>query len=303
MHHHLSSDHQEIRDLVARLCQPFDDDYWLERDRERRLPVRLLPGAGRGRLARHRACAEAHGGAGLGITEAAVMMQAIAESGGGMAGASAVHINIFGLQPVAVFGTDEQKAAHAPAAGRGPREGLLRRHRARCRARHHPASRLRAEQRGDRYVVNGQKIWISDRAGGRQDPAARPHDAARGGRRSRRADSRSSIRELDRDRVEVREIEKMGRKAVDSNWLFFDDFEIPADDRIGEEGRGFHYILHGLNPERILIAAEAVGLGRAALGTAVGYARERVVFDRPIGQNQASSTRWPSAGSSWRRPG
>jgi acyl-CoA dehydrogenase len=272
-----------VRDAVARVCARFGDDYWLARDREGGFPFEL-----------HRALAddgwlgicipEAYGGSGLGIAEAAVMMQAIAESGAGMAGASAVHMNIFGLNPVVVFGSDAQKRRMLPPLVAGREKA--------CFAVTEPNAGLdtarletRAERHGDHYVLNGAKIWISTAQVAekmlilaRTTPLA---DVAK------RTDGLSLFyTTLDRARVEVREIDKMGRKAVDSNQLFIDGLDVPADDRIGEEGRGFHYILHGLNPERILVAAEAVGIGRAALARASAYAKERVVFGRPIGQNQ-----------------
>ena len=213
------------------------------------------------------------------------MMQAIAESGAGFSGASAVHMNIFGLNPVVVFGTDEQKRRMLPPliAGRG--QGLLCRHRARCRPRHDAAQDAGGAARRTLSSTGRQDLDL-DRPGGEQDPAARAHHAA--SEASKPTEGLSLFyTDLDRRFVEVREIEKMGRKAVDSNQLFIDGLTVPVADRIGEEGRGFEYILHGMNPERILIAAEAIGLGRAALQRAADYAKSRVVFDRPIGQNQA----------------
>jgi len=228
---------------------------------------------------------DAYGGGGLGITEAAIMMQTIAESGAGMAGASAVHMNIFGLNPVVVFGTAEQKRRMLPPLIAGKEKA--------CFAVTEPNAGLetariatRAVRRGDRYVVNGVKVWISTaQVADRMLILTRttPLEAV-----NKPTDGLSLFYTVfDRRFIKVREIEKMGRKAVDSNELFIDGLEVPVEDRIGEEGRGFEYVLHGLNPERILIAAEAVGLGRAALGRATDYAKERIVFGRPIGQNQA----------------
>jgi len=280
----LSPEQQAVRDAVGRICARFDDAYWLERDREGGFPHEL-----------HRALAddgwlgicipEEHGGSGLGIAEAAVMMQAIAESGAGMSGASAVHMNIFGLNPVVVFGTEEQKRRMLPPLVAGREKA--------CFAVTEPNTGLdttklqtRAVRKGgDRYVLTGTKVWISTaQVAEKMLILARttPLDAVK-----KPTEGLSLFyTTLDRCFVEVREIDKMGRKAVDSNQLFIDGLEVPAEDRIGEEGRGFEYILHGMNPERILIAAEAVGLGRAALRRATDYARERVVFGRPIGQNQ-----------------
>jgi acyl-CoA dehydrogenase len=274
----------EIRDAVERLCKPFDDAYWLAKDRDGGFPEDF-----------HRAFAEAgflgiaipeeHGGSGLGITEAAILMQAVAQSGAGLSGASALHMNIFGLNPVVKFGTAEQKRRMLPPLVAGDDKA--------CFAVTEPDAGLdtlnlstRAVQDGDRYLVTGRKIWISTaQVATKMLLLARttPREATK----KRTGGLSLFYTDLDRRHVEVREIEKMGRKAVDSNMLFIDALPVPVADRIGEEGRGFEYILHGMNPERILIAAEAVGLGRAALAKAVGYARERVVFGRVIGQNQA----------------
>jgi acyl-CoA dehydrogenase len=201
-----------------------------------------------------------------------------------MSGASAVHINIFGLQPVVVFGTEEQKRRMLPPLIAGKDKA--------CFAVTEPdagldttAIKVRADRRGDHYVLSGQKIWISTaQVANKILILARttPIDQV-----TRKTQGLSLFyTDLDRSHVAVRVIEKMGRHAVDSNEMFFDGMVIPAADLIGAEGEGFRCILHGMNPERILIAAEAVGIGRAALHRAAGYARERVVFGRPIGQNQ-----------------
>src|SRR5947208_12079943 len=279
----LTPEQLEIRDAVARLCERFGDDYWLKKDTDGGFPHEF-----------HRAMAEggwlgvampeAYGGAGLGITEAAIVMQAVAQSGAGFSGASAVHMNILGLHAVVVFGTDEQKQRFLPPLIAGKEKT--------CFAVTEPDAGLdttrlktRAVREGDHYVLTGRKIWISTaQVSEKMLILARTtpiEDAARPS-----LGMTLFYTDLDRSAVEVREIPKMGRKAVDSNLLFIDGLKVPAADRIGDEGRGFHYILHGMNPERILIAAEAVGLGRAALDRAARYAQERVVFGRPIGQNQ-----------------
>jgi acyl-CoA dehydrogenase len=275
---------QEIRDSILRICSRFGDEYWLERDRKGGFPTELHAAlAADGWLGI--AMPEELGGAGLGILHAAVMMQAIAESGAGMSGASAVHMNIFGLNPVVVFGTSEQKARFLPPLIAGREKA--------CFAVTEPNAGLdttristKAVRKGDGYVVSGQKIWISTaQVADRMliltrttplEDVQRPTDGLT-----------LFYAPLDRARISVREIEKMGRKAVDSNELFIDQLWVPADDRIGEEGEGFRILLHGLNPERILIAAEAIGIGRNALSRASRYARERIVFGRPIGANQA----------------
>jgi len=280
----LTADQQSIRESVERLCRGFDDGYWLNKDREGGFPHEFFDAmAASGWLG---ICIpEEYGGAGLGVTEAAIMAQAIAESGAGMSGASAVHINIFGLNPVVVVGTDEQKRRMLPPMAAGKVKS--------CFAVTEPNTGLnttqlktRAVRNGDRYVVDGQKVWISTAQVADKilllarttplDEVKRPTEGLS-----------LFYTDFDRSRVQVHEIEKMGRKVVDSNELFFEGFEIPLEDRIGEEGKGFEYILHGMNPERILIAAEAVGLGKCALARATAYAKERVVFNRPIGQNQA----------------
>src|SRR5437588_4022738 len=280
----LTAEQRDLREAVARLCTRFGDEYWLKKDSEGGFPHEF-----------HRAMAEAgwlgvampeeYGGSGLGITEAALVMQAVAQSGAGFSGASAVHMNIFGLHPIVVFGSDEQKRRFLPPLIAGKEKA--------CFAVTEPDVGLdtthlktRAVRDGDHYVISGRKIWTSTAQVTEKmliltrttpiDEAARPSQGMT-----------LFYTDLDRSAVEVREIPKMGRKAVDSNLLFIDGLKVPLEDRIGEEGRGFHYILHGMNPERILIAAEAVGLGRAALARAARYAKERVVFGRPIGQNQA----------------
>jgi len=283
MTYQLNEDQVHIREAVLRLCEPFDDDFWLKRDREGGFPHEL-----------HQACArdgwlgiampEEYGGAGLGITEAAIMMQAIAESGGGASAASAIHMNVFGLHPVVVFGTDEQKKRILPPLIKGDERA--------CFGVTEPTTGLdttklktRAVRQGDHYIVHGQKVWIStaqvaDRILllARTTPIEEVKNPTEG--------LSLFYTKLDRNYIDVREIEKMGRKAVDSNELFIDGLPVPAEDLIGEEGNGFRQILHGINPERVLVAAESVGIGRVALKYAADYAKERVVFGRPIGQNQ-----------------
>ncbi|MGE5090279.1 MAG: acyl-CoA dehydrogenase family protein, partial [Candidatus Levyibacteriota bacterium] len=274
---------QQIRDSIARLCARFGDDYWLARDSDGRFPEEFHAAmAADGWLGI--AMPEAFGGSGLGITEAAIMMQAVAESGAAMTGASAIHMNIFGLQPVVVFGNDEQRRRMLPPLIAGKDKA--------CFAVTEPNVGLnttqlttRAENCGDHYVISGNKIWISTAQVANKIlilTRTTPLDQVQ-----RKTDGLTLFyTDLDRQRAEIREIPKMGRHAVDSNMVFIEDMVVPAEDRIGAEGDGFRSILHGMNPERILIAAEAIGIGRAALRKAASYARERVVFGRPIGQNQ-----------------
>ena len=278
-----SPEQEQIREQVGKLSAGFDENYWLERDRGAKFPEEFYAAMAAGGWLGI-AMPEAYGGSGLGITEAALMMQAVAQSGAAMTGASAVHMNIFGLNPVVVFGTDEQKRRMLPPLIEGREKA--------CFAVTEPDAGLntteistRAERRGEDYVVSGRKIWIST--------AQVAHKVLLLARTtaldhvSRKTEGLSLFyTDLDRSRAEIREIPKMGRHAVDSNLIFMDEMPVPGRDRIGAEGDGFRTILHGLNPERVLVAAEAVGIGRAALTRAARYAKERVVFGRPIGQNQ-----------------
>ncbi len=282
MNFQFSPEQLQIQDAIEKLCKPFDAEYWLKKDESGDFPFDF-----------HKALADAgwlgiampqeYGGAGLGITEAALMMRTISGTGAGLSGASAVHMNIFGLHPVVVFGSDEQKQRWLPPLIAGEDRA--------CFGVTEPNAGLntlklstKAVKQGDHYLVSGQKIWISTaQVANKILLLARttPIEDAKG------TEGLSLFyTDLDRSCIDVREIEKMGRKCVDSNEVFIDKLKIPSQDLIGEEGKGFSYILHGLNPERILIAAEAIGLGQAALARGALYAKERIVFDRPIGQNQ-----------------
>lgn len=273
----------EIVRAIGRLCAQFGDDYWLEKDRSGEFPEEFYRAVANGSWLGI-AMPEEYGGAGLGIAAAARMMRAISESGAGMSGASAVHMNIFGLQPVVRFGTDEQKRRWLPPLIEGREKA--------CFAVTEPNTGLdttqlqsRAVRDGDSFLLTGSKIWIStaqvaDKALilTRTTPlenAARPIDGLS-----------LFYTDLDRSQVDIRKIPKLGRHAVDSNILNFAGWRVRAADLVGAEGTGFRQILHGFNPERILIAAEAVGLGYAAIRKAAAYAKERIVFGRPIGQNQ-----------------
>lgn len=275
-----------IRDSLNKLCAKYDADYWRQRDTDGGMPEDFVAEIARaGWLGI--AMPEQYGGAGLGVTEAAIMMQTIAESGAAMSGASAIHIAIFGLNPVVVFGTEDQKQRALPPLIAGtdracfgvtePNAGLD--------TSQIETRAVRDTEAGD-WVAHGRKIWTTTAQTANKilllarttpiDQSDRPTDGLS-----------LFYTDFDRDRIEVREIEKMGRKAVDSNMVFIDGLRIPAADLVGEEGKGFSYILHGFNPERILVAAEAVGIGRLALAHATEYAKEREVFGRPIGKNQA----------------
>ncbi len=283
MDFNLTGNQVQIRDEIQRLCQRFDDTYWLERETTATFPHAFFDALAEGNWLGI-AMPEAYGGAGLGIVEASLMMQAIAESGAAMSGASAVHINIFGLNPVVVHGTDAQKQRMLPPliAGKDkacfgvtePNAGL-----------NTMALTTRADRHGDHYRINGSKIWTSTaQVANKILLLARTTPLDKVKRKSHGLTL--FYTDLDRTHADVRLIHKMGRHAVDSNLVFFEDMRVPVEDRIGEEGEGFRAIIHGLNPERVLVAAEAIGIGRAALSRAAKYARERVVFGRPIGQNQ-----------------
>ncbi len=279
----INPDHQAIRDGVGAVVRSFGDEYWLARDEDGEFPREF-----------HKAMAdggwlgltmpEEYGGSGLGVTEAMIMMHEIASHGGGMAATSSVHINLFGPHPIVVHGTPEQKARWVPRLIAGqdqccfgftePDAGL-----------NTTAIKTFATKVDGGYVVRGQKVWTSTAQVAnkimlltrttRLEDCKRPTDGIT-----------IFYTDLDRSKIEVKKIPKMGRKAVDSNAIFIDDLFIPESDRIGEEGKGFGYILHSLNPERVLIGIEAIGIGQDALRRASKYARERVVFGRPIGQNQ-----------------
>jgi len=283
MNFDLSGEQRVIVDEVQKTCRAFDENYWRKHDAEALFPHafhKAMADAGWLGIA----MPEVQGGAGLGITEAALMLQAVSASGAGFSGASAIHMNIFGLNPVVVFGSEAQKQRMLPPLIAGFDKA--------CFAVTEPDAGLdttqlktQAVRDGDHYVLNGRKIWISTAQVAnkmlilaRTTPMDQVDKPTKG--------LSLFYTDLDRQHVDVRKIDKMGRAAVDSNMLFIDQLRVPVSDRIGEEGHGFEYILHGLNPERILIAAEAVGLGRVALEHATRYAKERVVFGRPIGQNQ-----------------
>ncbi|HTG08583.1 MAG TPA: acyl-CoA dehydrogenase family protein, partial [Bradyrhizobium sp.] len=245
----LTANQESIRDAVAQICARFDDAYWLKKDKEGGFPAdfhKSLADAGWLGIC----IPEQYGGSGLGITDAAIMMRTISESGAGMSGASAVHMNVFGLNPVVVFGTDEQRRRMLPPIVAGTDKS--------CFAVTEPNTGLnttqlktRAVRNGDKYIVNGQKVWISTAQVANKILLLARTTALEEVKNPTHGLS-LFYTDFDRTRVAVHEIEKMGRKAVDSNELFFENFEIPAEDRLGEEGRGFEYILHGMNPERIL---------------------------------------------------
>jgi acyl-CoA dehydrogenase len=279
----LTPEQKAIADQVAKICARFGDDYWSSADDQARFPEEF-----------YRAMADAGflgicmptelGGAGLGVMDAAIMMHTVARGGGGYAAASSIHLNIFGPHAIVVHGTDAQKQRWLPPLIQGKEKA--------CFGVTEPNSGLDtssietfARRTNDGYIVKGRKIWTTtaQEAGkillltrtAKKEDGKKPTDGMT-----------LFYTTLDRAKIEVRRIPKMGRAAVDSNAVFIDDLWVPDEDRIGEEGKGFRYLLDSLNPERVLIAAEAIGLGRDALRRASDYARKRKVFGRVIGQNQ-----------------
>jgi acyl-CoA dehydrogenase len=278
------TDEQEaIREGVGKVMAGFDDEYWRRCDETGRFPEEFAAAMAAGGWLGV-AMPEEFGGSGLGLTEAAIVMQTVAQSGAAFTGASAVHLNIFGLMPIVKFGTDAQRRRHLPRIIAGEDKT--------CFAVTEPNSGLdtanletRAEKHGNGYRINGRKIWttMAQRANKilliarttPKDQTAKPMQGLS-----------LFYTDFDRARIDAKPIPKMGRKAVECNMLFIEDLQVPAEDLVGEEGKGFQYLLAGLNPERVLFAVESVGIGRAALAKAATYANERIVFGRPIGQNQ-----------------
>ncbi|RYF92338.1 MAG: acyl-CoA dehydrogenase [Caulobacteraceae bacterium] len=279
----LTEEQEAIREGVTKVMADFADEYWRNADETGRFPEEFVSAMAAGGWLGV-AMPEEYGGAGLGLTEAAIVMQTVAQSGAAFTGASAVHLNIFGLMPIVKFGTDEQRRRHLPRTIAGQDKA--------CFAVTEPNSGLdtasletRAEKHGNGYRINGRKIWttMAQRANkilliARTTPKEQTAKPMQG--------LSLFYTDFDRARIDAKPIPKMGRKAVECNMLFIEDLQVPAEDLIGEEGKGFQYLLAGLNPERVLFGVEAVGIGRAALAKAATYAKERIVFGRPIGQNQ-----------------
>lgn len=279
----LTEDQQTIRSAVADLARKFDDQYWLEKDAAHEFPTEFYDAFAQGGWLGI-TTPEEYGGHGFGITEASLLLEEVAASGAGMNGASSIHMSIFGMHPVIKHGSAEMKAENLPRIASGDLHV--------CFGVTEPGAGLDttrvttfARKDGSDYVVNGRKVWISKAMESEKilllTRTTKFEDA------ERKTDGLTLFfTDLDRAHVDVRPIKKMGRNAVTSNELFIDDLRIPAEHMVGEEGQGFKYLLDGLNPERCLVAAEALGLGRVALEKAVRYGNEREVFGRPIGKNQ-----------------
>ncbi|MCW2689324.1 MAG: acyl-CoA dehydrogenase, partial [Mycobacterium sp.] len=279
----LSEDQQTIRAAVAELAGKFDDHYWLTKDQRHEFPTEFYDAFAEGGWLGI-TTPEDYGGHGFGITEASILLEEVAASGGGMNAASSMHLSIFGMHPVIVHGSEELKARTLPRIVTGDLHV--------CFGVTEPGAGLDttkittfARREGDHYIVSGRKVWISKALESEKvlllTRTTKFEDVAR------KTDGLTLfLTDLDRSKIDIRPIPKMGRNAVSSNELFIDGLEVPVEDRVGEEGQGFRYILDGLNPERCRVAAEALGIGRAALRAAVRYGNEREVFGRPIGMNQ-----------------
>lgn len=276
---HLTS----IRHAVREICADFDEAYWRDRDDRHEFPWDFYDALAKGGWVGI-AIPEEYGGGGAGITEASVVVEEVAASGAAMNGASAIHLSIFGLNPVVKYGTPEQRSAYLPAVANGalhaafgvtePNAGLDT-----------SSITTRAVRDGDSYVVTGQKVWTTKALDAdrvlllvRTTPLEQV---------KKRTDGLTLLfADIRGEGVSISPIDKIARNAVSSCEVRYDGLRVPVTDRVGEEGKGFKYLLDGLNPERILIASEALGIGKAALRTAVNYANDRTVFDRPIGKNQ-----------------
>ncbi len=278
-----SDEHRLIREAIRKLCSGFPDEYWEQHDREGKFPTDFFDAVARGGWIGI-AMPEQYGGAGKGITEAAIILQEIAASGAAMNGATPVHLSIFGMHPVVKHGSEAMREKFLPPVASGAMHvafGVTEPNAGSDTTAIETTARLE----GDHYVVRGRKVWTtkaleSERVLLLVRTTAREKVA-------RRTDGMTLLlAELQRPEVAISAIPKLGRNAVRSCEVVFDDLKVLVADRVGEEGQGFRYLLDGLNAERILIAAEAVGIGRVALRRAVNYANERVVFNRPIGKNQ-----------------
>jgi acyl-CoA dehydrogenase len=277
------ADHRAIRRAVRELCQRFDDDYWMRHEADHEFPWEFYRAMAEGGWIGI-AMPEEYGGGGQGITEASIVLEEVAATGACMNGASAVHLSIFGMHPVVLHGSDELRRRILPRVASGelhvafgitePDAGVDT-----------TSISTRAVRDGDGYVVRGRKVWTSKALESdkvllltRTTPKEQCAKPAQG--------MTLFVADLHDPAVTINPIAKLGRNAVTSCEVVYDDLRVAEADRVGEEGKGFHYLLDGLNAERVLIAAEALGVGRAALRRAVAYAKERVVFGRPIGQNQ-----------------
>jgi acyl-CoA dehydrogenase len=279
-------DHDAIRDAIRRVCRDFPDPYWRDKDRDHEFPWEFYKAMAAGGWVGI-AIPEEYEGGGRGITEASIVLEEVAASGAGMNGASALHLSIFGMNPVVKHGSPEMRAKYLPLVASGDLHV--------CFGVTEPdagtdttAITTRATRDGDEYIVRGRKVWTT------KAPycdkvlllvRTTPPEECK-----RRTDGLTLLlADIQRPEATITPIPKVGRNAVVSCEVVYDDLPVAISDRVGEEGEGFRYLLDGLNPERILVAAEALGIGRVALRKAVQYANDRIIFDRPIGKNQGIS--------------
>ena len=281
-----TEEHQLIRDAIGKICADFPDEYWSKCDNGHLFPwdfYNALAEAGWIGIA----IPEQYGGSGRGITEASIVLEEVAASGAAMNGASSIHLSIFGMHPVVKYGSEDMKQKYLPRVATGdlhvafgvtePDAGT-------------DTSSIKTTARldGDQYLVKGRKVWTT-KALDSERVLLLVRTESREAVAKRTDGMTLLLAELQRPEVTISPIDKVGRNAVASCEVVYDDLPVHQTDRVGEEGKGFRYLLDGLNAERILVAAEALGIGRVAMRRAVGYANEREVFGRPIGQNQGVS--------------
>ena len=283
MNFELSEEQLLIRESVVKLCADFPDDYWSKKDTEHEFPWDFYEAmAESGWLGI--AIPEAYGGSGRGITEASLVLEEVAASGAAMNGATSLHLSIFGMHPVVKYGSEEMKQKYLPRVAKGDLHvafGVTEPDAGTDTTSITTSARLE----GDYYLVKGRKVWTT-KALQSEKVLLLVRTTDKEATESRTGGMTLLLADLQRDEVSISPIDKLGRNAVATCEVVYDDLPVLLSDRVGEEGKGFRYLLDGLNAERILIAAEALGIGRAAMAKAVAYANERVVFGRPIGKNQ-----------------
>ena len=278
-----SPEHESIRSAIQDLCKDFDDDYWMTCDQAHEFPWKFYKAVAKaGYLGL--VIPEEYGGSGMGISEAGIVLSEIAASGAAINGASAIHMSVFGINPVVKHGSEEMRRKYLPQLISGDLHV--------CFGVTEPdagtdTTRIKtaAVRKGDRYIINGQKVWLT-KAGDSQKVLLLTRTTPLSECKKRTDGMTLFFADLDPSAVTIRPIPKMGRNAVASNEVFFDNLSVPVSDVVGQEGRGFHHLLDGMNPERILVAYEGIGVGRAALRRATNYAKDRRVFGRAIGENQ-----------------
>ncbi|MFE6822193.1 acyl-CoA dehydrogenase family protein [Streptomyces sp. NPDC057690] len=276
-------EHTDIRKGIRQLCSAFPNAYWREVDERHEFPWEFYDALAAGGWIGI-AVPEEYGGGGQGVTEASIVLEEVAASGAAMNGCSAIHISIFGMNPIVRYGSPELRRTYLPKVASGelhvafgvtePDAGT-------------DTTRISttAVRRGDHYVVRGRKVWMTKASLSQRSLLLVRTTPV--GEVARKTDGLSLLfADLKAPGIDIRPIPKVGRNAVVSCEVTFDDVEVPVTDRVGAEGEGFRYLLDGLNPERILVASEALGIGRASIARAVEYANERVVYGHPIGRNQ-----------------